>query len=261
MKIAILYICTGRYTRFWEGFYRSCEQFFLPDVEKEYFVFTDDMKLCREDNVHLIFKECQGFPKDSLFRFDMFLNVKNELERFDYIFFLNSNAEFRKVVTSAEILPDNETGLVGADWPGRRKPAHWPMFFPYERNKRSTAYVPPRGKDFRYYMGGINGGTSKAYLAMIETLAANIRKDYEAGIVALVHDESHINKYFRLHKPKSLSEEYCWPEEWPSDFSPKMVFRDKVRLDPYFNKGRDQSLTGKIKKAGQTLLHAVRWYI
>lgn len=260
-RIAILYICTGRYNRFWEEFYRSCEEYFLPETAKDYFVFTDDMTLSREKNVHFYFKRCEGFPKDSLFRFDMFLTIENELEHFDYIFFLNSNAEFRQPIYAQEILPDNESGLVGADWPGKRKPAHWPMFFPYERNKKSTAYIAPSGKDYHYYMGGINGGTATAYLEMIQSLAMNIRKDYEQGIVAMVHDESHINRYFRDHQPRSLSAEYCWPEEWSSTFVPKMVFRDKVKLDSYFNKGRDHSMTGKIKKLGQALVHAVRWYV
>lgn len=260
MRIAILYICTGRYNRFWEGFYQSCEEKFVPGTEKHYFVFTDDMGLSDATNVHLQYKQCEGFPKDSLFRFEMFMRVKEELEKFDYIYFLNSNAEFRQVVTADEILPD-ASGLVGADWPGKRKPLHKPMFFPYERNKASKAYVAPFGKDYHYYMGGINGGTSEAFLKMISTLAQNTREDYDRGIVALVHDESHINSYFRHHKPRSLSPEYCWPEEWPSDFIPKMVFRDKVRLDSYFNKGRSRSMAAQMKKLVKSIRRAIAWYI
>ena len=39
MKIGIFYICTGKYSIFWKGFFDSCEQFFLPQVEKKYYVF------------------------------------------------------------------------------------------------------------------------------------------------------------------------------------------------------------------------------
>ena len=43
MKIAILYIGIGRYIEFFEDFYKSCEQYFFPQIEKEYFLFTDNI--------------------------------------------------------------------------------------------------------------------------------------------------------------------------------------------------------------------------
>ena len=259
MKTAILYICTGKYNQFFSGFYDSCEKFFLPEASKTYFVWTDDMTLSKAENVTFINRKCQGFPEDSLFRFEMFLEIEEELKSFEYIFFLNSNAEIKNTV-GCEILPD-DSGLVGAIWSGKRKPLNIPMFYPYERNKKSLAYIKPFKAPYHYYMGGINGGTAKAYLAMITTLASNIRKDYNNGIVALVHDESHINKYFRTHDCKVLSAEYCWPEEWSASFIPIIVFRDKVKLDPYFNKGRDHSLIGKINKSITTIWRAIRWYL
>lgn len=263
MNIAILYICTGKYNQFFEGFYRSCERYFLNGVAKlDYYVFTDDMNISKESNVHLIYKKCAGFPADSLFRFEMFLQVKEKLERADYIFFFNSNAEFKAPV-GLELLPNKEEALVGAEWPGKRKPFKHPMFYPYERNKKSLAYISPwEHKPFVYYMGGINGGIAKDYIKMIETLALNIRKDYKNGIIAYVHDESHINKYFRTHDCKVLAPEYCFPEEWIyPGFRPKIIFRDKVKLDPYFNKGRSHSLKGKIKKGVIIIKRAIQWYI
>ena len=263
MKVAILYICTGKYNQFFKGFFESCEKYLLKDIAQlEYYVFTDDMSLSDEANVHLIKKECAGFPADSLFRFDMFLQVRQELEKTDYIYFFNSNAEFKAPV-GKELLPLNGEKLVGAEWPGKRKPFKHPAFYPYERNKHSSAYIPPReDKPYIYYMGGINGGEAADYLEMAETLSENIHADYEKGIVALVHDESHINKYFRTHDCKVLSAEYCFPEEWITcDFSPKIIFRDKVKLDPYFNKGRNYSLKGKLKKTVSVIYRAIRWYL
>lgn len=42
-KIGMLYLCTGPYSLFWEDYYHSFEKFFLEDIEKHYFVFTDDV--------------------------------------------------------------------------------------------------------------------------------------------------------------------------------------------------------------------------
>ena len=55
MKIAILYICTGKYNQFFNDFYSSCESKFLKGrADKEYFVFTDDLSISNQKNVHLI---------------------------------------------------------------------------------------------------------------------------------------------------------------------------------------------------------------
>lgn len=259
MTIAILYICTGLYNQFFKGFYESCEKNFLNKAKKTYFVWTDDIHLANGyDNVRILYKECAGFPADSLFRFEMFLQAEKELKTYDYIYFFNANSEIRKPI-GIEILPD-ESGLVVGVWPGRR--AHQPrMFLPYERNRKSTAYVAPYKKNYIYYMGGINGGTSEVYLQMIRTLSKNIRNDYARNIIAKVHDESHINAYLRKHSCKKLGREFCLPEEWIKEGEqPKNVFRDKVKLNPYFNKNRKFNLWTKLKKSFNILWNAIRWY-
>lgn len=213
MSIAILYICTGKYNQFFKGFYRSCEKYFLAGkAEKNYFVWTDDDSLgFGRSNVHIYHKECAGFPADSLFRFEMFLQAEEYLNKYDYIYFFNANAAFIQPV-GEEILPD-ESGLAMGIWPGKQEYRH-PMWHPYERRRKSLAYVAPYGENYIYYMGGLNGGTPKAYLAMVRTLAQNIRTDFNNGIVAIVHDESHINAYMRKHKGKLIGRNgYLLPEE------------------------------------------------
>ena len=267
MTIAILYICTGKYNQFFEGFYNSCEKNLLPKAVKSYYVWTDDDNLGEgKGNVNIIHKECAGFPADSLFRFEYFLQVEKELEKYDYIYFFNANAEVRQQV-GEEFLPD-ETGLAMGLWYNQEK-SWWnpwrifdlPAFFTYERNKNSLAYIPPLGKNYKNFMGGVNGGRSKEYLEMIRTLAKNIRDDYDRGIVAIAHDQSHINAYMRSHECKIIPREYCWPEEWNADFSPKIVFRDKRVLGGVFIKGRNPSIWGKMKRNIKRIHHAISWYI
>ena len=87
VKVAVLYICTGKYNQFFADFYSSAKKHFLRDcAEVEYFVFTDNMQLSSAQDVHLIQKESKGYPYDSLFRFDMFLSIEKELQGFDYAF-------------------------------------------------------------------------------------------------------------------------------------------------------------------------------
>jgi hypothetical protein len=258
MKVAILYICTGRYNQFFKGFYESCEKYFLKDIaEVEYFVFTDDMALSNSRKVHLHKKECKGFPADSLFRFDMFISIKEELKEFDYLFFFNANMLFVAPV-GVEFLPKRQ-GIAAVIHPGfYKKPS---FLLPYDRNKRSTAYIPPFKSKYKYYMGSLNGGTYETYMNLVEECSKNTHYDYDAGYVALVHDESHLNKYLFEHECLGLSPAYAYPEGWSLPFSPKIIIRDKVKIDPYFNKGRDHSLKGKLKKAVDIVYRAVKWYM
>ena len=258
IKVAILYICTGKYNQFFAGFYDSCERFFLSGIASlDYFVFTDDLNLTLAKNVRLIKKDCQGFPLDSLFRFDMFLEIEAELRKFDYIFFFNANMLFLKPV-GREVLPEKEK-LVAVLHPGYyNKPA---FLYPYDRNKKSTAYIPPCRKFYKYYMGSLNGGKTKDYLELIKVCSHNIHVDYDSGYIAMVHDESHLNKYLSEHQCLAISPAYAYPEDWNLPFDAKILIRDKVKIDSYFNKGRNTSFGGKIEKGIKMLYRGILWYL
>ena len=43
MKVAVVFIGTGKYLNFLPSWYERCEDNFLPGVDKQYFVFTDGM--------------------------------------------------------------------------------------------------------------------------------------------------------------------------------------------------------------------------
>lgn len=259
MKIAILYICTGKYSSFFEAFYKSAEQFLLKGEEKHYFVWTDHDEIAKDlPNVTLIHRQCQGFPFDTLFRFDMFLQIEDELRKFDYIYFFNSNALLLRPI-GKEILPD-ETGLAMGVWTYTYdKPAR---FFTYERRPASRAYVAPYGKDYVYYMGGLNGGTAEQYMDMIATLSRNIHDDYDRGIIAVYHDESHINAYMRTHRCKILGREFCLPEEWVKEGEqPKNIFRNKVKVDSFFDKKEKTSARKRFLHKLRKKWNLLRWYI
>lgn len=225
MKIAILYVALGRYTVFWKDFYTSCQKFFIPEADREYYVFTDaeDLEFANNSNVHLIHQEKRGWPYDTLLRFDMFLGIEDKLKKADYIFFFNGNAKFLKKIAPKEMLPDDEhDGLVAAtfDWT--------PDKFTYDRNPESLAYIP-YGEGKYYFRGGVNGGKTEAYLKLIHTLSENTKKDLDKGVIAAWHDESHLNKYLLDKNPLILSHYYCFNRERLFN-SPKVkiVMQDKT---------------------------------
>ena len=258
LKVAILYICTGKYNHFFNGFYESSEKYFLKNAAiLEYFVFTDDMNLTRSSNVHLFYRPCKGFPLDSLFRFDMFLSIKDKLLSFDYIFFFNANMLFVSPV-GTDFLPKEE-GLMAVLHPGYYTKK--PYLYPYERNKESKAYIPSNLCKYRYYMGSLNGGKSGDFLKLAEVCSKNTHDDFDRGIIAIFHDESHLNKYLCTHECLGASPAYAYPEGEKLPFEPKILIRDKVKFDSYFNKGRDNSLKGRILKGIRIVIRIVQWYL
>lgn len=225
--VAVLYICTGEYFVFWKEFYESYEKFFLKECKKTYFVFTDYEKSYFDvPNVEVIYQKKLGWPYDTLMRFEIFNRVESRLKEFDYIFFMNANMKCVTDITVEEFLPIKEE-LLFVQHPAfynknRRQ-------FTYEKNSESKAYIGKR-EGSCYICGGVNGGKSDAYIKLIQTLKSNIEKDLENNIVAVWHDESHINRYMIDHDDyKILGPSYCYPEGWSLPFSPKILVRDKAK--------------------------------
>ncbi len=228
MKIGILYICTGKYDVFWQGFYESAEKYLLPKSEKHYFVFTDSEQIQSTGNIHKIYQQQLGWPKDTLMRFHLFLNIEQDLQQMDYLFFFNANYTFIKPISESELLPTQvDHFLTGQIHPvayhKKRKD------FDYESNPASTAFISDNTGTY-YFAGGLIGGQSTAFLRMCHQLKNNIDKDFENDIVAKWHDESHINKYFVEIEPKKLHPGYCYPQDWYLPFEKKTWLLNKSKL-------------------------------
>lgn len=258
MKIALVYICTGKYNQFFEGFYHSSEQYFFKDIaQKQYFVFTDDMNLSAENNVTLIEKKCEGFPLDSLMRFNMFLSISAELLEYDYIYFFNSNMLFVEPV-GKEILPDKEGEIVFVLNGGYYNKT--PLRYPYERNKDSKAFIPFKFKNkYRYVIGGLNGARAKDYLLFCKACYNNIMEDYKNGIMAIYHDESHINRYFYDYGGKLLPSSFACAEDVKVPYKPIIIIRNKVKVDKYFDKVLDHSRKNRALKGIKIIYRGIRW--
>lgn len=229
-KIGVLYICTGEYTVFWREFYISAEQYFLKNSEVHYFVFTDAEKIEFQDvnpRIHVIYQEGYGWPFSTLLRFSIFLNARKDLQKCDYVFFFNANAKFVTPVDEEQFLPRSERGeeLLVVRHPGFYNKKKYE--YTYDRNPKCSAYIPYRKGDI-YVCGGINGGTTDAFLTMCDTLSRRINKDLEKSIIPEWHDESHINRYILDRNDiRVLTPSFCYPEGWDLPFDCLILIRDK----------------------------------
>ncbi|MCT7568955.1 family 6 glucosyltransferase [Aliarcobacter butzleri] len=235
-KIGILFICTGEYWKFWEDFYRSCEKNFLIEEEKHYFIFTDDEKLLnlKDERIHSFFQERMDWPYPTLYRYKIFIKNKSHFGNMDYLIFCNANLFFNKKISRVDLF--NNKKLFATLHPGffDKKPKK----FTYETNIRSLAYTKKK-EDSIYVCGGFNGGTKDEFLNMAEILNYNIDKDSLEGIMAIWHDESHINNYVQNHKEKFniLSPSFCYPQHYKINMSKKIIVRDKEKVISIKHKG------------------------
>jgi len=206
MKICILTIATNRYLKFIEPLRASIARQFLPGHDIRHLLFTNHaVGPSQTLRVHRIAHE--PWPLPTLRRYEHFLAEKEFILDHDYCFYMDADMRVDRGVGD-EILGD----MVAVRHP-------YQSFLPvakrtYERNPRSLACVPV-GQGTTYYAGGFQGGRTAAFMEMAAVLAARIRDDTERGIVAVWHDESHLNRYLVDHPPSvSLSPAYCFPEEW-----------------------------------------------
>lgn len=81
----------------------------------------------------------------------------------------------------------------------------------WETNPKSVAHVPE--VDRRVYVCGATwGGAAKPFRQLIGHLAGQTRLDRSNGVLAVWHDESHLNKWASAHTYSLLSSSYCHAE-------------------------------------------------
>lgn len=214
MKIGILYYATGRYICFWEEFYKSAKKFLFPNYEKKFVVYTDSDEIYAQDSndVIKVFAQSSKWPISVCDKFAILLSGRSLYDDCDYLFHFNANMRFIAPI-GEEILPKEENGYISvAEWLNHKLKST-PMTFPYDRNPESSAYIP-YGEGAHYFMSGVHGGRRQEVIQMYTELEDNIRKDFAKGIIALWHDESHMNKYLLDKNPLIIPPEYAIPENW-----------------------------------------------
>ena len=241
MKIAILYIGIGKYIEFFEDFYKSCEQYFFPQIEKEYFLFTDN-NLNLDKNINILHVKNEGWPNNTLKRFEYFIGIKDELKKFSYIYFFNSNYLFQNVINEEDNFFSKDMKLVTLCWNKINNKES--KNFTYERNKKSKAYIPYDQGEY-YYQGGFYGGETNEFFKLCEECLKMIEEDKKNNYIAIWHDESYLNRYLLDKNPKRVNEIYGMPEEWlVKKQEIKALLRDKNKI-----LGRDFIYNMKQKKS------------
>ena len=217
-KIGLILISTNKYKIFVKPLIESARNFFLNNHEVTYYLFTDSDEFNDlGDDVVINKIEHLEWPMITLYRYKTFVKHKDILSTEDYLFYCDIDMRFVDNIGD-EILGDLVATIHPGFLGGRGTP---------ETKPQSTAYIHPND-ELVYYAGGFNGGSSSNFLEMSEQIDKNIDIDSNNGIIAIWHDESHLNKFFTKNKPTTiLSPSYCYPESWNLNYTKNLLALDK----------------------------------
>ncbi len=227
MKIAICFIGTGKYLNFLPKYYQNIHEYFLPGTEKTFLVFTDGEGDFPED-IKVYKQEHLEWPYITLQRFETILKSKEEIEKNHWFVFIDADALVVDKITTEEFF-DETKSFFGVHHPCHflQMPPHDKFPGAFETNKISNAAVKEDDDLSIYYQGCLWGGKVPDVLELIEELSIRTNQDLEKSVIAVWHDESHLNKFFIENKNRVniLGPEYAYPEVFSDycDFNPKIV--------------------------------------
>jgi hypothetical protein len=241
-SIVVLNIATRKYLEYWKELVLSAEENSVREDKVHFWLFTDqpeEAKIYANDfsNVTIDVFEIPslGWPEATLLRYEIFLKqvYKSEVGIFVYL-------DADMLITESpwhairEKLSTSEICLV--EHPGYWRPKGRKRLGVYLRNPRlllsdclllvrygalgkweerdsSTAYVP-RHLRKKYYCGGVWYGHQNAIRRMIEQLSSNVKADGTREIMAVWHDESHLNQWAAYNNHSNESPRFCFDETY-----------------------------------------------
>jgi histo-blood group ABO system transferase len=232
-KILINVIATGKYEEYVPGIIESAKKYFLPQEDLKFIVYTDSLRILKSTSPEIIPVEIKHkpWPEPTLKRFHYFWDSRDTIEKFDFSFYIDVDSLFVKEITWGSLgISDHSKGMIGTTHPGfagkRGTPEYRPM---------SSAYIPGN-MDITYLCGGFFGGSSDYFLKAVSRMKENIDLDLSKGVVAIWHDESHLNKYFLENPPISILDKNftCSERSCPSDGDRKIDQYIDSNGIPYF---------------------------
>ena len=228
MKVAISFLGTGKYLDFLPKYYENIEKYFLPNSEKTILAFTDGELDGTPENLKVFSQKHLDWPYITLKRFEIINKAREIINDHDWFVFIDGDALVVDRIEDEEFFTDKP--LFGVHHPCHylKMPPHNQYPGAYEITENCNAAVDlEKYQPKVYYQGCFWGGKVPEVCAMIDELEYRVGDDLHRNVVALWHDESHLNKYF-IENPDlvhTYGPEYAFPEVFKDQctFKPKIV--------------------------------------
>jgi hypothetical protein len=239
-KISIISIATNEYLDYWFQLASSIETNAVDESNVNLHLFTNDVGRAREwcsNNLRIPVSfyqvENYGWPDATLLRYKVMLSLPIA-EISDTVAYLDSDSLIVSKMTleSLPFLDSNSMTLIRH--PGYWRPTSLAMFYvknsrllfrdmfriisyggigAWEKRRKSNAFVKRKYRK-KYFCGGFWYGPRTEFFKMVNVLAETVESDSRNGIVAVWHDESHLNKWASTNPFNSLDPSYCFAEEF-----------------------------------------------
>lgn len=237
--LTIFSVATNRYIAFWIRMVNSYLDTNDSTIRVQWIVFTD-----RENEIHpelisrlgnsllIINTPHQEWPFPTLLRYKYLLGISERVlgrvvMHLDADMLFVSDLNFHALEKLSGTKGVNLVRHPGYYRPtGLKKMLFYLKYFEYlardiktkvkygslgtwELNKQSLAYVP-RSSRQNYVCGGVWLGKNLEILDLCKILSSRIDADLDQGIIAVFHDESHLNWYQSQKNFNLLSPELCF---------------------------------------------------
>jgi len=209
---SIIFIGTGNYINFLPNYYASMKSHFLRGEDNRFHVFTDNVEYANWPNDMQVYKiDHMQWPFITLLRFNFIHNAIDEICKSENCVFADADLLWMKDTTESDLFRNKK--YFGVQHPGFVFEPHKATF---ERNEASTAHVTMNDDLTTYWQGCLWGAKSQEFANMINILKQQVETDVNNNIVALWHDESHLNRFFINVKNEvnTLHPGYATPERW-----------------------------------------------
>lgn len=180
-SIGILLISTWKYNKFIDDTIAGIRKYFFPNSIVKIFLHTDSTSDHDADVIIPI--QHQPWPLITLKRYELFCCHQNKYN-VNYLIYLDIDSIILGEISESIL----HNFFVVQHWVfmgGRGTP---------ETNPQSKAFVNAN-ENISYVAGGLVGGEREYFLRASKTISNNIQQDLNNNIIAIWHDESHLNRY------------------------------------------------------------------
>lgn len=252
-QLGILSIATNQYLDFWTELASSIDKTQNQPCDIRLHVFTNRVseavafsKQLKSVRVSVHEIPAYGWPEATLFRFKVFAQALDEIDE-PYLMYLDADSVMTGPLEERIFGMMDSADVLLVEQSGSWRPKQWSKFVRFyilhpgaiyadlgkllfegglgtwEKRRESLAYVP-RKKRKHYVYGAVWMGTRRGIRKLSFELANRVQRDWDRGIIARWHDESHLNWWCAQYSPPLLDPRYYFfPGQHHLDELPSII--------------------------------------
>lgn len=242
-SIGVMSVATNIYLDYWKSMVRSADGLTNIIDEVTFFVFTDKPEEAEKFALELkhvrvrAFKIPQyGWPEATLLRYQIFDSYSTSLDS-KILMHLDADMLFASNPWSRVRAQLSRNSICLVEHPGFWRPTGVSRLILYvsrpvlaykdlrlrikrgglgawECDAKSSAFVS-RESRMKYYCGGTWFGKRDSIIKLISELSIKVNDDIKKNIIAIWHDESHINRWATENHHSNENPELCFDQTYP----------------------------------------------